>query len=326
MLCDTNNPLKLGIVGGGEAATKAVSAIKNLSSISIISVVCTQDELLDLIEPSKKTLYYEKLLDSNDVDAIYIATPNNTHIALAHKALAADKHVLIEKPLSSSIEEGQQFLNTIKNRGLVVAVAFKKRYGGFIQDLRNIIINIREDFNIFYKWHLPAPLGNWRYDLAIAGGGIIMDLGSHILDLFEYLFGKISSVYAMVKLSKVFPGIEEYAEIEVNFCSGIKGRIELSWLSKAAHQSLSITTRSRELIWKRVKQDGESIDIFVDTLEIRRKVFDPGDEYRGLFENFHKKLSKGDGELPSIEAGIRNIKIIAAIYESVKLNQMITLL
>lgn len=317
-----NRKMSLGIVGGGEGAAKAISAIKGYHSIQIVSIVCRPDELMGLIDSPIKTNSYDILLRRDDINTVYIATPNNTHVDLALKALDAGKHVIIEKPLSHTFEEAHMLLSKVKPKP-VAAVAFKKRFGSAIPFFKDAVSNTKGNVKVSYKWYLPAPTKSWLFNIAISGGGIIMDLGSHVFDLFEYIFGEILSVHARIAMSKYFPDIEEYAFIDIEFRSGFKGEIELSWLSQIADQCLTIEINSRKLKWKRVKKGGKSADIFEDTDSGFQEVFEPAAEYRNFLDCFYKRALGGREEIPLIEAGLRNLQIINAAYHSSKLNRKV---
>lgn len=306
--------VKFAFIGGGEASSKALTAIKNHPLISIQKIACKRNELKNIINENQRFPLndYEELLFSNSIDAVYIATPNNTHIPIALKALNCRKHVLIEKPLSHNLNNIYKIDSKNFNH-LIKAVGFKKRYGAGIQELNNKIKNWNRK-NIYAKfvWKRPRPVMNWKFDYDISGGGIIVDLGSHVFDLFEYIFGKIKRLKANISFSKEKSNIDETAQINFDFICGAKASIDLDWQTKVNEQYWEVTTPNRKILWKR--DTGK--DIIFDSLDGKNITINAKEEYFQLFTNFCTSISGRDVDLPHITDGIRNLEVIHTIYKS----------
>lgn len=303
--------MKIGVIGGGEGATKALSGLVSCDTIQIKAVVCDDKELTDLIKPTTWCSMHD-LLHSSDIDAVYIATPNNTHVDLAMDVLAAGKHVMIEKPMAVSFHDALR-LKALKSSKPSIAVAFKKRFGDGIVYFKNIVAMCQEPISIKVKWHSHAPHGNWRYHHAISGGGIVMDLGSHVLDLLEFLFGRILDMDVSLKMAEIFPQIDEEALIKLDFANGHSAVIDLSWRQKEACQIYSFFSSDKAFHLER-KNDGMDLGTFTHRNETKQVSFKQSSEYIGLFTAWKDAIENQNKMVPQLEDGLKNQSIMQTIY------------
>lgn len=135
---------------------------------------------------------YQELLDNVEVDAISIAVPNFLHVPIGMAAVKAGKHVLIEKPLARNAVEGEMLVRAAKEAGVVLAIAFNRRARPDMQVLRQYIDdgNIGEIYYAKAFWMRRAGipgLGTWFTSKEQAGGGPLIDLGVHVLDMALWL-------------------------------------------------------------------------------------------------------------------------------------------
>jgi predicted dehydrogenase len=302
-------PLLLGVVGGGEAATKALRAISGEPAVTVQAVCCLPHELPGVIDDSVRAADYEKMLLREDVEAVFVATPVGTHVALAKAALEAGKHVLIEKPVATSSSEAATLL-PITDR--VVAVAFKKRFSDAVRYVRAAADDL-DNARIGIEWQIPWPATPWRYDPQCAGGGALMDLGSHALDLAEFFFGRIEEISATTVASSV-PGIEAEASVELRYlrkrCSGI---IKVQWGSGAL-QRIAIESSSRQLMIERAA--GAHTDVVSDSTLAAPLHFPQRSEYLGMFAELRRAIRREASAVPLLAAGIRNLQLIERAYVS----------
>lgn len=153
------------------------------------------------------TTNLDDLLNDSEINAIYIATPPNSHAEFTIKAAQAGKAVYVEKPMANSIEECQSMIDACKEADVHLFVAYYRRAlpgflkvkelvdNGIIGDIRTVNIKMFKplkdsDFN---------NAENWRVFPNIAGGGYFHDLASHQLDYLDFLFGKITTAYGISK-------------------------------------------------------------------------------------------------------------------------------
>jgi 1,5-anhydro-D-fructose reductase (1,5-anhydro-D-mannitol-forming) len=135
------------------------------------------------------------------VDAVYIATPPDSHLEYSLMVAAAGKHCCVEKPMALNAEQGALMQRTFERAGLHLFVSYYRRSLPRFQQVRDWLRDGRIGQLRHLTWSLCKPpavedtsAANWRTDPAIAGGGYFADLASHGFDLFQYLAGDIVEV------------------------------------------------------------------------------------------------------------------------------------
>jgi predicted dehydrogenase len=135
---------------------------------------------------------YQALLEDPAVDLVYIATPNALHAQHALDAIAAGKHVLVEKPMALTVEDGYRIVETASAANRIVGVGFHLRHKVAMMAARDAVVTGRlgrvflvelevAGDKIFYPFH------TWRSDLLLSGGGTVLNQGTHCIDLARYL-------------------------------------------------------------------------------------------------------------------------------------------
>ncbi|HRR96322.1 MAG TPA: Gfo/Idh/MocA family oxidoreductase [Candidatus Ratteibacteria bacterium] len=188
--------LKVGIIGTGGIAQ--VSHIPNFQKIEDVEVSAISDinkEKLNYVAEKfnipKTFTDWEKMLEE-DIDAVVICSPNSFHSIQSIKAMEKGKHVLCEKPICLSVEEAEKIFDTVDKTGKVFMGAFPRRFLGETIVLKKMIDN--GDFGEIYylkasylrRRGIPG-LGTWFTNKKLAGGGPMMDVGVHVIDMVLYL-------------------------------------------------------------------------------------------------------------------------------------------
>jgi predicted dehydrogenase len=144
----------------------------------------------------------EAVLARKDVDAVVITTSSKSHGPLIIKALEAGKHVLVQKPMTASVEESRAAVALAKKTGRKLMVSFFELFLPPVERAKQIIDQGLIGDPFFFKaimaWHTPDVTAGWRFDPALAGGGVILDGNVHHVSNALYLLGdpKVNSVYA----------------------------------------------------------------------------------------------------------------------------------
>jgi len=135
---------------------------------------------------------YRELLEKAEIDALSVAVPNHLHLPIGLAAIEAGKHVLMEKPLARNAVEGEQLVRAAKEKGVILAIAFNRRARSDMQVLRQVIDDgaLGEIYyaKAFWMRRSGIPgLGSWFTSKEEAGGGPLIDLGVHVLDMALWL-------------------------------------------------------------------------------------------------------------------------------------------
>lgn len=174
----------------------------------------------------------EKLLNDPDINAIYVATPPSSHAEYVIQAFQAGKHVYVEKPMAMNYPECLDMIQAAGQAGTKLFVAYYRRClsyflkiqellsQGAIGDIRLVEVKLWQSLPAERPDQLNLP---WRYDPEISGGGLFVDLGSHQLDLLDFLLGPISSVKSMVSNRAGWYPAEDTVSAGFCFESGVHG-------------------------------------------------------------------------------------------------------
>jgi predicted dehydrogenase len=171
----------------------------------------------------------QELLDSN-CDAIYIATPVYLHPVQIERAAQASKHVLCEKPIGLNVDEAKRSETLCREAGVKFGVGLMMRFHACHREAQRLIDDGRIGTPVLGRTQLSCwypPMDNaWRQDPKLAGGGSLMDMGCHCIDLLEMLLGKVESVSCMVARRVHDYASEDTATVLLRFESGAQGIVD----------------------------------------------------------------------------------------------------
>ena len=172
------------------------------------------------------------LLSTVHPDAVILCTPPNTHRPLAEAALSGGSHVLCEKPLAVTVDDAEAMVRTAESAGRVLMMASKFRYVQDIIRAKGIIQSgILGDVVLFEnEFCSRVDMKNrWNAKHAVAGGGVLIDNGSHSVDIVRYLLGPIESLQAVVGKRWQDIEVEDTCHLHVRCADGTMASIDLSW-------------------------------------------------------------------------------------------------
>ncbi|RDU98428.1 oxidoreductase [Trinickia dinghuensis] len=160
------------------------------------------------------------LIASRNVECIVIATPNDTHYALAAKVLAAGKHVVVDKPVTLTSEESRTLARLAWEHGVLFAPFHNRRWDGDFMTLRELIESGTLGRVVHFESHFdrfrPQVRQRWREE-ALRGGGLLFDLGPHLIDQALTLFGAPESVFATVKQHRDQASAPDYVHLLLGY-------------------------------------------------------------------------------------------------------------
>ena len=313
--------LRFGVIGGGEAVRKALPSLQRHPRFTLLGVVCDPAELRDMLPSELRMGSPHELVSRRDIELVYIATPNDTHVPLAKLALEAGKHVLIEKPLALSSRQASAVAQAAKDH-LVVAVAFKKRFGHGIKELQSFAS--KRKVRARYLWHNVYPRPGWRHLKHRAGGGVIMDLGSHGFDLLVYLFGRISRISASEIVHEADSEVETSALISLDFLCGAQADVDLAWGVGGSCQSITLYSAQDEIRLTRLSSDEDRLELHCGP-QLETRLLRPDAEYERMFDELWRQIRQGRSSMTQLQDGIQNIELIEAVYRAAKQNDLLNL-
>lgn len=256
----SKKPLNIGIVGYGFMGRTHTNGYKRANDFfpelghqPILKAVCGRNaekaqEFADQWGYESVETDWKKLVERDDIDAIDICTPNNTHAEIANAAAAAGKMVLCEKPLSMDVAQGEEMVKNIEASGVQNTVWYNYRRVPAVTLAKQLIdegklgriFHYRANFLQDWTINADVPQGGaatWRLDAAAAGSGVTGDLLAHCIDTAMWLNGGIDSVNAVTETfikerthsetgQKTAVGIDDACTFFCKFGNGSLGNFE----------------------------------------------------------------------------------------------------
>jgi predicted dehydrogenase len=189
--------IKLGIIGAGSNARSHMTAAQNIG-VEIVAVADvdrkTVKRAADDFDIAHTSTDPKKLVALDDVDAVVVSVPNRFHAEMAILALNAGKDVLLEKPMALNRDECRQVNDAAKKAGRFVQIGFVNRYRGSSMTAKQLVDagRLGDIYHIkanYYRRRGIPGLGGWFTTKAMSGGGPLIDLGVHIIDLALFVAG-----------------------------------------------------------------------------------------------------------------------------------------
>lgn len=199
--------IRFGVIGaGGIADRRTIPGMMLSDKAELVAVMSPNPDNAEAIRKKYNAGYaysdVEELLRNDEIDAVYIASPVVRHAEQARLAAEYGKHILLEKPIAMDCAEAEQVLEYCESRNVLVAAGLMMRFGTQVNNMKTAIAEgkigqVVSGFSQFTLW-LPPEAGNWRLQKKLSGGGCMMDMAVHTIDLVEYITGmRITRVAAM---------------------------------------------------------------------------------------------------------------------------------
>ena len=200
------------IAAGGIADRRTIPGMMLADNAELIAVMEVNMDFAEKIRAkyNAKRAYdnVDAILADPEIDAVYIASPVNYHKAQAIAAAKAKKHILIEKPICMTVEDGEEVLRICEEEGVKIATGLMMRYHAYHQAMKDImdegklgkLTTCRAQFTCWY----PDMPGAWRQIKSESGGGALVDLGVHAIDLLQYIAGSKVKTVAGMSSTNVF--------------------------------------------------------------------------------------------------------------------------
>jgi len=228
--------LKVGVIGVGAMGKNHARLYSELLGVELIGVADVNETLAISVAQSygcKPFVDYNDLLDEN-LDAVSIAVPTTRHMGVALDAIEKGINILIEKPIADTGENADEIIKAARKHKVKLMVGHIERFNPAIVKLKELIDNELLGNVVSISAKRVGP-----YSPRISDVGIIIDLGTHDIDIMSYLYGeRVKAVYASA--GSVVHSHEDHAIITLNFGSGSSGVIDTNWLTPHKVRNLTL--------------------------------------------------------------------------------------
>jgi len=354
------NLLRVGVVGLGVGKHHLLSYLK-IPGVEVVAAADANPERLQEFGAANGVPYlyadYRPLVDRDDLDIVNVCTPNALHAPVTIAALESGKHVLCEKPLASTLADAEQMVATAERVKRALTVTFNHRERGDVQALKRMIDEGRLGRIYHAKaWWLRRNgipgMGSWFTKKDMAGGGPLIDLGVHMLDMALFLMrepralagsgaayaelgprGRGGNPWAKKQPADGAPyDVEDLASAFIRLEGNATLLLETSWAAyRANNDEYGVTLYGTEggaeiRVVNYVQED--TLKVFVDVAGTPVDVlphFGKGEGHLASIRAFVERIRSGDWRDCTGREGLARTRIIDACYRSAEMGREIVL-
>jgi predicted dehydrogenase len=326
--------LKVGVIGVGYWGPNLIRNFIANPDTEMKMCCDLRRERLDYITSLYPTIQVtencKEIVESPEIDIIAICTPVFTHYEIAKKALKAGKHVLIEKPMTSTSAEGEELLEIAEKKGLQIFVDHTFVFTGAVRKIKDLIQN-DEIGDLYYFDSTRVNLGLFQHDV-----NVLWDLAPHDISIMHFLLNQDPEAVVATGADHLGGGIENVAYLTVYFPNNLLAHINTNWLSPVKIRQTLIAGSKKMVVWDD-NQPSEKVRVYdkgIEVIKTADEVYDMLIQYRtgdmfcpkidatealgaevnhivGCLGNNHQSIISG-------EAGLMVVKILEAAQESIK--------
>ncbi len=316
--------LKIGILGCGRIAQlvhlKILTSLPKAELVAFAESDTVSRQLAKRFAPNALAFAdYREVLELPEIQAVVICLPNVLHAEAAIRALQKGKHVYLEKPFATNLEDAGEILSIWRGSGRIGMMGFNQRFHPVIRDFkRNIqsgkigkVLSVRSVMSQAER-NLPA----WK-KFRDTGGGVLLDLASHHMDLIHFLFEeKIVEILAQIE-SRQSEG--DYATLRLRLASGLLIQSLFSMNAATPEDRFEIDTAKKKFTMDRYRS--------FDRQNFLKKMIWPTYEpsYQAALTYFIEAIQSGRQAAPDFTDGFRSLQVIAAAEESAKTGKAVSL-
>lgn len=333
--------IRLAVVGLGKMGISHLGIVRPLQGVTVAAVCDSTGYVLDVLSKYtglKTYTDFDRMLDSEPLDAIVIATPSRTHTAMVRAALEKGLHVFCEKPFTLSAAEADTLVELAESRGLVTQVGYHNRFVGTFREVKRLLDHgaIGKVSHVTAEAYGPVVLkpkgSTWRTQRS-EGGGCLYDYAAHPLNLVNWYFGTPQAVSGSV-LGRIFSAdTDDEVYGTLHFGDGMTGSVSVNWSDESFRKMTTRITITGTA--GRIQADRQELQIYArdgallpsgyqsgwnvrNTTELTEEVdfYVRGEEYTAQLAHFVRRIGdrsvSADNDFRSAAATDRLIDMIIA--------------
>ncbi len=280
----------VAILGSGYWGPNYIRNFDNFKNAEIKWVCDIDPNKLKLVSDKypriKTTSNFDQVLSDPEVEAVVIVTPTQTHYSLAKKALKANKHVLVEKPITTRSEEAKELIELAKRQSRVLMVGHIFMFNQAVRKIKNYVDEgLLGD--VQYLYASRTGLGPIRHDV-----NALWDLSPHDISILLYLLNQRPESVIAFGESYVQKDIEDVVFVILHFPNHIIAKLHVSWLDPIKIRQMTVVGTQKMLVFDDV------------SVTEPLKIFDKGVSYEkpfGSYGDFHLQVRDGDILIPKVQ-------------------------
>jgi predicted dehydrogenase len=239
--------MKIGVIGYGYWGPNLV---RNFAELEDVEIKWCADKVAERRALVKKrypivnaTESADEIFGDPEVDAVVVATPVSSHYLLVKRALERGKHVLVEKPMTRTVEEGEELVQLAEKAGLVLMVDHTFIYTGAVRKMKEIL-EVGELGELHYLDSVRINLGLFQHDI-----DVLWDLGPHDLSILTYLVPESPKYVSATGADHTGSGFSDVVYMTVHFAHNFIAHFHVNWLSPVKVRQMLIGGSRRMLIY-----------------------------------------------------------------------------
>ncbi len=229
------NKIKFALVGTGRIAQSYVEAFAKTSEAELFAVADTNYEAAQSLAERlhcQAFASHETLANEAEIDAVIICTPPVTHAEISIDFLRRGTHVWCEKPFSIDSASALKMIDEAERNNVLITMASKFRYVEDVIKARSFILSGMIGEVVLFENAFTSRVcmdARWNCDKRMSGGGVLIDNGTHSVDIMRYLLGELESVHVVEAKRTQNLTVEETVRMSIRSANGATGSIDLSW-------------------------------------------------------------------------------------------------
>lgn len=319
------NEVNLGLIGLGQMGNVHLHNCLHLENARLIAISDVSEKSLFIAKKAgiKRAFKdYNDLLKDPSINAVVISLPTFLHAEAAIKAAEHGKHILVEKPLARNTIEAKRILSAAKESAVKLMVGYPLRFAPSFINLKNelqmgtlgfvqiAVANHISTGPFFHRGEksIPTPVPSWWFDKKLTGGGALIDLGCHMINLLKWYFGEVTSIKSHLGY-RFNMDFEDHATCVLKFKNGTIATLNVGWFARyhkvkvdlyGTVNHASATSKSPSLI------------------DYAKRIFttDTSSKFYRELEYFVNCLTSDVTLSPSGEEGLEDLRLISTAYKN----------
>lgn len=331
-----NRPLGWGLIGASHIAREHMTAAINSQPQSHVAAVYSTSmergrAFADELAIPNAYDALDDLLEDPAVDCVYISTTNDRHFDEVQQAALAGKHVLCEKPFALTLQQALEMVAACNRASVVLGANQQLRASPLLLKMRDLIANNAVGTplaaRVFHAIYLPERLQTWRLNRPEAGGGVILDLTVHDVDVLRFLLDEeVDEVTAIALNQGMASGsLEDAAMGTMRFRSGLLAQFHDAFTIRYAGTGLEIHGSEGSLIARDVMghEGGGSVELHNASGSETLQMPPPENLYERTIMLFNDAVRNGSEPAARAEDGVRSLAVALAARESSKTGELV---
>lgn len=332
--------MNIGVIGLGYWGPNIVRNF--IMNENIDKVICCDtsenqiNKIKKIFHGIQTTIDYMSIMKDPEIDAVAIVTPVDTHYKLAKIALEHNKHILVEKPFTSTAAQSEELLKIAKEKKRIVMVDHTFLYTSSVKKIKSLVAS-GEIGSIYYFDSVRINLGLFQRDV-----NVVWDLAPHDFSIMSYILDKKPVSLRAMGADHVGSGLEDIAYVHIDFGDNLIAHFHLNWLSPVKIRKILIAGSKKMIVYDDM-ENSEKIKIYSKGIDVKDKedeykklinyrigdvfspVLDNMEALKELIDDFISSIKNNTKPISSGEEGLKVVKILEATQQSIKTGETIYL-